>query len=163
MVSQPPSQFYIWSHWQFKMAASMEATILYSHVGIKGCWAFMVNCSGITDYIHYRGLERAEYVQSWGRFWCSWARCWCHWRPAGTSVPPGLPGTSDCAPGLPALCGKEQATRTARLSKNRQQELHGWARTGNKNCTAEQEPATRTELKACLSKNQPQQCTSELY
>ena len=33
--SQPPSQFCIWSHWQLNMAASMEATILYSHVGIK--------------------------------------------------------------------------------------------------------------------------------
>ena len=29
------------------MAASMEATILYSHVGITGSWAFTVNCSGI--------------------------------------------------------------------------------------------------------------------
>jgi len=25
----------------------MEATILYSHVGIKGSWAYTVNCSGI--------------------------------------------------------------------------------------------------------------------
>ena len=30
-----------------KDAASMEATILNSHVGIKGSWAFTVNCSRI--------------------------------------------------------------------------------------------------------------------
>ena len=35
MVSQPPLQFRIWSHWQLKMAASMKANILYSHVEIK--------------------------------------------------------------------------------------------------------------------------------
>ena len=46
MVSLPPLQFCIWSHWQLKMAASTEATILYSHVGITGSWAFTVNCSG---------------------------------------------------------------------------------------------------------------------
>ena len=30
----------------------MDATILYSHVGIKGSWAFTVNCSGNTSYSH---------------------------------------------------------------------------------------------------------------
>ena len=31
------------------MAASMEATVLYSHVTIKYSWAFTVNCSGIVN------------------------------------------------------------------------------------------------------------------
>ena len=28
----------------------MEATITYSHVGIKGSWIFTVNCSGINGF-----------------------------------------------------------------------------------------------------------------
>ena len=35
----------------------MEATISYSHVEIKGSWAFTVNCSGIIDCRRSVGFE----------------------------------------------------------------------------------------------------------
>ena len=41
----------------------MEATILYSHVGIKGSWAFTVNCSGIIHVDH--GCVRRMYNYLW--------------------------------------------------------------------------------------------------
>ena len=35
----------------------MEATILYSHVGVKRSWAFTVNCSGMNDYYEYKEIR----------------------------------------------------------------------------------------------------------
>ena len=64
MVSKLPSQFFICSHWQLKMAVSMEATILYSHVGIKDSWAFTVNCSGTIVHIKFTRLSLTDAVHN---------------------------------------------------------------------------------------------------